>query len=200
MAFYSIGASCLPKFGLDEYVGKTHTYFFDWLITDLKSLENSLLGFSENWFLRKGYAICDSDLRVKDLHTGLRFQHDFPTTVEGKINPQTVEQALDAVREKYIRRRSRLFDSIRNDTSPILIRYEFIVGKGSQDLEDKYEQHLRRIVHSSLEKDCRIIILSTDLSENRHIGSTLFCRVETEEGRPWRAKKKSWEYILSFFN
>ena len=135
MAFYSIGASCLPKFGIDDFMEKSHTYFFDWLITDIVSLERSLLSFSENHFLREGYEVCDNALRVKDIHTGIKFQHDFPTTEEGKVDTRKIEQTLESVRSKYIRRRNRLFDCVREDVNATLVRYDFSVGKGDKTLE-----------------------------------------------------------------
>ena len=174
IAFYSIVPSCIQKFGLDDYADNSIAYFYDWPITDLKSLENSLLRYLENLFFREGYEICDNDLRVKGLHTRLRFQHDFPTTPEEKVNVHEVAQALNAVRDKYIRRRNQFFDSILGDTNPTLIRYDFTVGNGNQNIKEEYEHCIRSIINSSLGKDCNIIIFSRDISENRHKGNTFF--------------------------
>jgi hypothetical protein len=198
MSFYSIGASCLPKFGIDDFVKKNHTYFFDWLITDLAALERSLLEFSEDSFLRLGYQVCDNDLRVKDLHTGVKFQHDFPTTVEGKIDVGEIEKTLEDVRSKYIRRRKRLFDCVRKDIDPTLIRYEFVIGKGDKNLEDEYRDRLNACINSSLGSGLKIVILSKDISETRFVGNTLLFRLEeTVEGKPWRAGRESWENLLA---
>ena len=198
MAFYSIGASCLPKFGIDDFMEKSHTFFFDWLITDIVSLERSLLSFSENHFLREGYEVCDNALRVKDIHTGIKFQHDFPTTEEGKVDTRKIEQTLESVRSKYIRRRNRLFDCVREDVNATLIRYDFSVGKGDKTLEKKYENRVRECVDSSLGKNFKIVIISKDISATSFLENTLFYRLEaTVEGQPWRAEKKEWENILS---
>lgn len=128
MAYYSLGCSCLPKFGIDEYVGKVPTYFFDWLITDMQALQNSLVKFNEDLFLRSGWEICDNELMVKDFHTGLKFQHDFPVSSDGKVDSQRVEENIQLVRDRYIRRRNRFFDALNDDENPILIRYEYKIG------------------------------------------------------------------------
>jgi hypothetical protein len=198
MAFYSIGGSCLPKFGLDDFVEKTHTYFFDWLITDLRSLEKSLQRFSESHFLREGYEVCDNALRVKDIHTGIKFQHDFPTTAEGKVDAGKIEQTLESVRSKYIRRRNRLFDCAREDVNATFIRYDFVVGKGDRVLEQEYESRVRECINSSLGRNFRVVIISKDISVTNFLGNTLFYRLETTvEGQPWRADKKDWDNILA---
>ena len=198
MGFYSIGGSCLPKFGLDDFVERAHTYFFDWLLTDLSALERSLLSFSESHFLREGYEVCDNALRVKDIHTGVKLQHDFPTTAEGRVDARQIEQTLESVRLKYIRRRSRLFDCIREDANATLIRYDFVVGKGDKVLEQEYESRVRECINSSLGRNFIIVILSKDISATSFLGKTLFYRLGTTvEGQPWRAEKQDWENILS---
>jgi len=198
VGLYSIGCSCLPKLGIDDFVGKAQTYFFDWLVTGLRSLENSLQRFSEKNFLREGYEVCDNALRVRDIHTGIKFQHDFPTTSEGTVDAGKIEQTLESVRSKYIRRRDRFFDCTREDVNATLVRYDFWVGKGDKVLEHEYEKRVRQCIDISLGKGFRIVIISKDISAARFMGNTLFYRLQTTvEGQPWRADQKDWDNIVS---
>jgi hypothetical protein len=112
MSIYSIGSSCLPKFGIDKHVGKTHTCFYDWLITDLQSQEKTLVDSSGDRLMSFGWEICDDGIRVRDNHTGIRFQHDFPAGKARKRIPSLGEENLAVVKAKYLRRRERLIDSV----------------------------------------------------------------------------------------
>ncbi|GEA11118.1 hypothetical protein [Alteromonas sp. KUL49] len=173
MAFYSIGCSCLPKFGI-RTSGDTGTNFFDWLITDVNALEKSLVGFSEEQFLNNGVEVCDNELRVKDLYTGLRFQHDFPVFSNDKIDPSKIDGAISEIREKYIRRRNRLFEEFHNDNSPTLIRYEWEIANGDEGREETYARRIKDVIDASLGKDYNLIVISNDILSNRVKENTLF--------------------------
>lgn len=197
MAFYSIGSTCLPKFGLDDFVGKTHTYFYDWLITDLDSLDKSLINFSEDLFFQQGIEVCDDDLRVKDSYTGLRFQHDFPTLSDHKIDRDQVAATIEEVKLKYVRRRKRFLESVFADEDACLIRFENAIGDGSSEFEQRYESKLRNIIDQGIRKNINILILSRNLGQVKKVGQSLIAPIETEQERPWRPTKDSWNYVVS---
>lgn len=196
MAIYSIGSTCLPRLGFDEYFGNRASLFYDWLITDLPSLESSLLRFNENKFFRMGYEVCDESMRVKELHSGLRFQHDFPS-IGSKVCQSSLEASLDQVRTRYIRRKNRLDFCISKDKQPTFIRYE-------RSLEDSectslldYEAKLRSLLLQAYAKSFELIIISPEIKTQQKIGSSYFIPVELVPQQCWRAQKKSWDRIAT---
>jgi hypothetical protein len=104
----------------------------------------------------------------------VKFQHDFPTTAEGRVDARQIEQTLESVRLKYIRRRSRLFDCTREDANATLIRYDFVVGKGDKVREQEYESRVRECINSSLGRNFLIVILSKDISATSFLGKLFF--------------------------
>lgn len=190
MSLFSIGVSCLPKFGIDEFACTTHTYFYDWLITDLTSLEKSLTDFQEEKFLNSGTEICDNGLGVKDNHTGLRFQHDFPSTPEGKIIPELISDNINCVKEKYLRRRARFFKSVSEDDFPIFTRYEW-GGINHNDLK-----RIQQALTSAFSRNFKLIILSSRVEKQASHGSADIFPVTQLADTPWKASAASWNAIL----
>jgi hypothetical protein len=197
MSFYSIGSSCLPKFGIDQYIGKTQTYFYDWLITDSSALEASLLAFNRERFFREGYEVCDNNMRVKDLHTGLRFQHDFPADAEGTVDLSKIEATINIVRERYIRRWDRLFACVMADPNPCFIRHDnWELGEDKQS-QDDHALKLTMILDAAFQKPYRLIVASTYIQATRLTDTVLFHHLEPDSDIPWIGKKKDWELLLS---
>lgn len=197
MQFISLGCSCLPKFGIENYLEKQATLFYDWVITDMCALRTSLLKFDESKFFLQGLKICDEGIRVLDLHTGLKFQHEFPAT-NGSIIEYVDQSDVDRVRETYTRRRARMFDIVQNTETPIFVRYEFSID--AIDIAKDYASTLKNLLSEAFNRPFTLIILApniedSSLSEDVHCVQALLA-----ENISHKADDNTWHKVKRISN
>lgn len=117
--FISIGGACMVKFNLDKFTGKKETLFFDWLITDMNSI-NKIIGtndissilFLENIIRNPNTPNKHGKARVmlKSL-SSCESMHDLPANFSSK-------NVLEFI-EKYKRRHNKIIGNIINNNSEI---------------------------------------------------------------------------------
>ena len=113
--FISIGGACMVKFNLDKFTGKKETLFFDWLITDMNSI-NKIIGtndissilFLENIIRNPNTPNKHGKARVmlKSL-SSCESMHDLPANFSSK-------NVLEFI-EKYKRRHNKIIDIQRHN-------------------------------------------------------------------------------------
>lgn len=189
--FFSIGASCLPKFGLDLLQSSQPTFFFDWLISDVNSLRNSLLEFNEDQFLIE-YSLCDANIRIIDHHTRLRFQHELPFLKNPSrdiiTSRKNIDEQIAQLRLKYLRRRARFMDVISSCNSPVLIRYAHDRKLLNKSQADIYASEIYEIIKALNLRTPRLLVLSKDIDSVliKYGGLVVVHPILVDDQSPWQ--------------
>jgi len=114
-SFISLGYFCSVAIDLDRINRRDKSYPFDWLITDIKSvekcIENKFHDFLEEDLL---YRDDTYDYIVHNKKFQIDFYHDFKPGIE-------IREQLPSVKEKYERRINRFYKTICKPT--LFIRY-----------------------------------------------------------------------------
>ena len=123
----SLGFSCHVAESLDSMFYRDHSYPFDWVISDMKTI-NDLI--ENNYFdlfnIRYLYRNSSDDNIIKHKKYSIDFYHDFSGSIE-------LSAQVQKVREKYFRR-IKHFNNVRKSKKRILfIRYL----KNKQDSGDE---------------------------------------------------------------
>jgi hypothetical protein len=192
VTWISLGCSCLPKFGIRDHIAQQPTFFYDWLISDIDSLAKATFSFSKDLFL-KDIDLCDNGIRVRDLYTGLRFQHDFRTDSNGSIEYPVDGAQLLRTREKYLRRIDRLIQTLERSSYVVFIRYEFLLP---HDIKSHLEL-LASIVRHLRNRHCLTILLLPDTYEIQYYGKIVIVPFTQDDVYPWKAAPKTWRLIQS---
>ena len=119
MLCLSVGKNCSVKYNIDKYIGTDYTYFFDWLITDMDSV-NEIMGINNiEDILNIDNIIQDelkkihnqnSQIMIKSLSKCISI-HDIPI----EYNLTDIEYFID----KYVRRYNRIIEHIKYNKSVI---------------------------------------------------------------------------------
>ena len=125
MKYISIGNACNSKMAIQKYIGPCETLFFDWLMTDMKSILAVLQCQNIEDILQPKYIVQDNDKPIHETMARIRIQslshcisiHDL------KIN-YTEMDVLQMI-EKYKRRYDRIHEWIQSNEKLCFIR----VGK-----------------------------------------------------------------------
>ena len=191
MGFYSIGRNCLPKFLLNSWGIDQATYFFDWLISSNPALEIIFGDFDESQFLCKWCIVADG-IRVRDLYTGLDFQHDF-AALNRQIVEESIGRQIDGVRAKYLRRRCRLIEDVAKDPVPVFIHYSW-----NRLLTDRERDQIQELLHNFFLKDFRVMFLCRQREKFERNDNLIFCPVKVDPERNWRPDSSSSLEIKSW--
>lgn len=110
----SVGSCCVVRYTIDRFSEKKkETNFFDWLITDFKTLLTILKDIDNRWFLTKDKFVCNdiwiaSEYKVEHKEIKLVSPHDVFTNNDH-------ESQLDGFISKYNRRLDRLKNYIKRE-------------------------------------------------------------------------------------
>src|SRR5580693_9304488 len=97
----SLGCNCQPAFQIRRRCPENKTFFFDWLVTPLKGLMDTLETDFRHVFREDNLACDESGRFVEDRRNGLQFYHLFSRDDEGKVQPSTI-------RLEYARHRAKI--------------------------------------------------------------------------------------------
>lgn len=116
----SIGSACVVRYTIDRFSEKKETNFFDWLITDFKTLLTILKDIDNRWFLTKDKFVCNgvwtaSEYKVEHKEIKLVSPHDV-------FSNNDYESQLDGFISKYNRRLDRLKNYINGNNNLHMIQ------------------------------------------------------------------------------
>ncbi|MBQ9105056.1 MAG: hypothetical protein IJY48_02855 [Mailhella sp.] len=157
----SIGATCGCALWLKKFKLRDHSYPFDWLCNASFDTRIELIANDFENFLQRDATVSRGEPNsgdrhnelYEDLNTGFHFLHDFPNGVP-------FEEAYRAVRAKYERRISRLYEKIFSSNNVLLVWFSLFdkvddatILASQKTLSEKFskEIHLLIIQHNS---DC----------------------------------------------
>jgi hypothetical protein len=189
MTFISIGSKCNVKYQIDKHLQKRETLFFDWVATDMETV-NLLLQtknlekyFCENNIIKSENCIHNkARLYIKNLPQCV-FIHDVPFYYSKKD--------IIAFIQKYIRRFNRVIEFIKSKKKLYFIRY----GKIEENEKNVFFQAIYDI-----NKNCRfylISIVSEQENNSLYIKNNYmefhFTDKNTED---WTTSNINWKYIF----
>jgi len=197
--FISIGSECDVKFNIDKYTGSKPTFFFDWLKTDMASV-NKIMGtenieeilFFDNIIKSPIYADRKetTTLILKSL-SKCESMHDVPYT----YNDSDIYEFI----EKYKRRYYRIINCIKNLTSEI-----YFVRKGQISNSEK-DTFISSILKINPNCKFKLIELLEQKIKNKHyIHEKFFISLNLDNYRikntstDWTHDCWEWKKILYF--
>lgn len=196
--FISLGSNCSIKYNLDLHIGKEQTLFFDWLITDMKSV-NQLLSCTNideiiniNSIERIG-GNSNKNLSKVNITTLSKCisMHDLSLRYDNN-------EAIDFV-NKYKQRYFRIIDLIKNSSSKL---YFLIYGNVSKDEMDHFITIIKNINNLCTFK-LIIINYNNSLYEDSYVLHINLNDYEIEGKQIlledyWKAELWDWNAIFNF--
>lgn len=193
--FISIGCACNVKYQIDKHKGGKETLFFDWLITDMKSVV-SILNFHYNIdeLLNLTNIVKDKNnladtTKLKISLTPLSsciFLHDVDIGASDK-------DILDFI-EKYKRRFYRIINYIKGKQKIYFLR----CGNINNDIKDQFLQIIKTI-----NPDCEFSLVSINVNQdnNNVIKHNNFLKINlTNRGakypNDWTSSYLDWKQIF----
>lgn len=137
--FISLGFFCSVALDLERYGLRSHSYPFDWNISDFEFVINAIENNFENYFnLNYYYQGKESQNVYYNEKCKVWFFHDFDAYIP-------IEKQIDAVKEKYERRIHKFYEAIKEPT--LFIRYiSDTRNEKNECIELKYiENNIERI-------------------------------------------------------
>lgn len=159
--YLSVGKYCVPAFQITQYNERYGAYIFDWLITEIDSLEK--FESIDDWFLSDNLVVvdangneCDFGIRVLDTATNILFQHEFPTIELDSVKYIDKTKVLDHIplaksKFKYLREKTVKYISECQDLT--LLRVDHSWGKATDIINDL---NLIRSIFSKYNKEVKV--------------------------------------------
>lgn len=189
LGIYSLGEFCATAYQIRRYTGNQNAFFFDWLITHSDyfrsiSLEIDTFFKSENW------DIVDGGIRLRDLATGLLYQHEFPAK-DGQIEATLAEGHMDSARSKFEHLKEKTLSSMRNDDECLLIRAENDIISVDQARERMMQIRGAFLPYNS---NIKIVLASTGCIDEIEEEDRLF--IGLKPGADWTGNDSSWDRLF----
>jgi hypothetical protein len=159
--YLSVGKYCIPAFQITQYNNSYGAYIFDWLITEICSLEK--FESIDDWFLFDNLVVVDANgnksdlgIRVLDTATNILFQHEFPTIELDSVKYIDKNKILEHIpfaksKFKYLKEKTIKYIIECNDLT--LLRVDHSWSSDSDIINDLY---LLRSVFSKYNKDIKV--------------------------------------------
>jgi hypothetical protein len=131
MRFISIGGACNVKYQIDKHNGKSETNFFDWLMTDIKSIIKILSSYKNIKKILHFDNICKNPKVNSHTETNTNICIKSLSFCESIHDVELVftDADIDEFIEKYLRRFERLIDYIKQNDMIYFIKYGVIAKK-----------------------------------------------------------------------
>jgi hypothetical protein len=189
MTFISIGSKCNVKHQIDKHLQKRETLFFDWVGTDMETVnillqtKNLKTYFCENNIIKSENNINGAArLYIKNLPKCV-FIHDVPFHYSKK----DIIQFID----KYTRRFNRLMEFIKSKKKLYFIRY----GKIEENEKNIFCQAIYNI-----NKNCRFYLISiVSEQENNSLyvkDNYMEFHLTDKNTEDWTTSNINWKYIF----
>ena len=197
--FISIGTACDVNYNIDKFTVSKPTFFFDWLMTDMDSV-NKILGtdkidsilFLENIIQdpkKPAPNVAKSRIIIKSLSFCVSI-HDIPVSYDSSH--------INNFIEKYKRRYNRIIETILNNTSVI---YFIRKGKITPDKKNIFIKNIKNI--NSKCKFKLVELLEQKTTNNYFISEKYFISVNLDNYRikpvrdSWKSDCWNWKQIFS---
>jgi hypothetical protein len=199
--FISFGCFCQPAYQIRRFTGIEKAYFFAWLITPIKSIGKVLRDFDSDHFLNinqpGGLPIADHGIRVLDLHTGVKFQHEFSSLEDGTINISSIRQMQIRVKEKYIFLRNRTLNDMQSVNDFVYIRFEWPAHDGKYDEVEGMNKFILEVGDNA--RNRLFVLASESVSFTRFEENKLFFKLSPYVGDKkykWHGDDLSWDKLF----
>ena len=196
--FISIGRVCDVKYNIDKFIGPKKTFFFDWLMTDMNSVNKILsvdnidnILFFKNIIQNPKKPIHKENSRI--IIKSLSFCesiHDIPIS----YNDSHINKFI----EKYKRRYNRIIDSILNNKSMI---YFIRKGKITTDEKNIFIKIIQKINSNC---DFKLVeLVEQKISNNYFIYKKYFISINLDNYRiksiknSWKSECWDWKQIFT---
>jgi hypothetical protein len=194
MNFISIGESCQTAYQIRRYFDVQERYIFDWVISNLESVEKLLLNIEGKDILNEdSIEVVENGLRLLDKKTLIKHQHDF-TLENNRHNIDVVRCELDSVRRKYVYLLNKTINYIEN-FKPVFVFYDWRKNKGS--LSKLCE--LREEISKRFSYDAQAIYVTELPIDNEALGKVSVHYASIDNSRVkgtkymWRGCDKAWD-------
>lgn len=196
--FISIGVACDVKYNIDKFIGSKETFFFDWLMTDMASV-NEILGtdnidrilFLENIIQnpRNHTHEANSRIIIKSL-SFCESIHDIPVSYDFSH--------INNFIEKYKRRYNRIIETILNNKSVI-----YFIRKGKITDAEK-NIFIKNIQNINSKCEFKLVeLFEQKITNNLVISEKHFISVNLDNYRikpvsdSWTSDCWNWKLIFS---
>jgi hypothetical protein len=151
----SLGSACLVKYNIDRFFEKDKTNFFDWLITDFKSVLFILKNIDNRDFLSKSNFTCTGVMSkgIAEQYDSYKIEHNIIKMISLHDISTTTEDYLDGMDDflaKYNRRLDRLKNIISGNTNVHMVfcldfQYETNAPTISNEDVKEYFEYINKI-------------------------------------------------------
>ena len=197
--YISIGHGCNVKQQINTIKGSKETLFFDWLMTDMKSV-NQILSYYQNideLLYFDNIIQCDkhpyhqnnSRMLIKSLSHCVSI-HD----INKEYNEKDIEDFID----KYKRRFLRILDCIKSNDKLYFIRYGNITNEEKED----FIKIIKEINHP-----CNFILISIKINQDENLTKREDNYIEINIQKPnkpypddWKTSFLDWENIFKIID
>jgi hypothetical protein len=206
--FISIGPTCNVKYQINKYKGKKETLFFDWLLTDMESV-NSIFSchdidnilFVDNMMIDdtniskisiKSLSQCVS---LHDVGINIYDMYNIENEAKGHQKVFYFDKAREHFIEKYKRRYQKIIDYVQSDNHLVFVRY------GSVDNKNKnmFIQSIKR-----LNPNCCFTLVSVNINqgincirkEEHFLEINLVDEKGSRDSSDWMTSLLNWEQIF----
>ena len=196
--FISIGYKCDVKYNIDKFIGKKPTFFFDWLMTDMPSVNtilgpnniDSILNF-ENIIQnpKNPRHANNSVMNIKSL-SFCQSLHDVPF--------KYIKSDINNFIEKYKRRYNRIIDAILNNKSVI-----YFIRRGKIKINEK-EDFIKNIKNINSKCNFKLVELLEQKNKNDYFKSEkYFISINLDNYRikprrtSWTSTEWDWDKIFN---
>lgn len=193
--YISIGTKCGVKFNIDRYIKIKETQFFDWLITDMESVNkilqtNNISSIINNRNLTiesRGYNYITKKVTISSLSKCISL-HDLPKRYTNKD--------INNFITKYIRRYNRLINIIKNNKLKI-----YFIRHGYIDIKQK-----NTFIHSVLKINpiCNFKLVECSNSPKPNNKNYIFIDLKNFKNNnkkdSWKLLNYNWNKIFNYIN
>lgn len=206
MKFISIGRNCQVAYQIRRHFKNDESYFFDWLISDIKSVEKVLCDFKDSYFL-SDIEVCANGIRVFDQYTGVQIQHDFPVNQSGLIESSLIEdtELINKIKSKFLYLRHKLISVLEDTDDDKVVLVWFDWANHGDFICKKASETLNKIISGFANKDNILyLIISTELKEDKFFDEGAMIKIEPyknniEAQYKWRGDDESWSQAFEKF-